>query len=184
MESDSRALLGKQMTLPGEIPVSCYVTGPQSDCDAVIIVTHDIFGPLSGRTREICDELASMMGPRTLVLLPYLFADGWPADKQVKDPEVGSGPNLDTIKFLLLFLLPRLFNTRWNGNVEPKFRLTLLPFARKALAKSKEGENTSLERIALCGFCWGGWCNLRACASFPSTFRAAVGFHPSPMLCW
>ena len=195
---DTSPLRGQMITLGGR---QCYVSGTRSGATAVVIVCHDIYGLMSGRTRLICDELAARLDG-TLVILPDFFNDrcdrsesgsratarpappparlkpclpsrppsafrtpSWPADK----PMEGTWA-------VLRYMTPRL-HRRWAG-LEPFFAHTLLPFARAAMTPAAAG------RIALVGFCWGSWCNLRACAAFPDAFCAAVGFHPSPVLCY
>ena len=155
----------------------CYAVGPRRGAGAVVIVAHDIYGPASGRTFGICDKLSERLGSEhggALVLLPFLFDDAWPSER----PMLGAWPKLR-------YLFGRALFRRWR-QIEPAFRCALLPLARRALGSSSSAgsASSSSARIALVGFCWGGWCNLRACAAFPGAFRGAVGFHPSPQLCW
>lgn len=151
------------------------MTGPARGAKSVIIACHDVYGVTSGRTREVCDELAARLDG-ALVLLPDFFNDNWPKHK----PLAGA------------WSVPRYMATRllthWSS-VEPVFRQDLLPLAQRAMESECAGSGDGTGAgdrgpIALVGFCWGGWCNMRACAAFPDVFSAAVGFHPSPTLCY
>jgi len=168
---DERLLAGKMLTLSDGR--QCYMTGPATDAKAVVIACHDVYGLTSGRTREVCDELARRL-EGVLVLLPDFFNDSWPKHK----PLAGTWT-------VARYMITRL-SMRWNA-VEPVFRDDILPLARRAMKPDGAGGNddeNARGRIALVGFCWGGWCNMRACAAFPDAFSAVVGFHPSPTLCY
>eukprot|EP01013_Petalomonas_cantuscygni_P042595 TRINITY_DN768_c2_g1_i1.p1 TRINITY_DN768_c2_g1~~TRINITY_DN768_c2_g1_i1.p1 ORF type:complete len:362 (-),score=25.71 TRINITY_DN768_c2_g1_i1:112-1197(-) len=67
-EDPSSAPIGKWVDYGG---IRCYASGdPGHAADKLILVFHDVFGPTSGRTRQICDSLSAM---RAFVVMPDAF---------------------------------------------------------------------------------------------------------------
>ena len=56
--------------------LECYFSGQKENPTMIILAFSDVFGPMSGRHRKICDEMATAI-PGSLVCLPDLF-DGEP----------------------------------------------------------------------------------------------------------
>jgi dienelactone hydrolase len=155
-------------------PLPCYVAGPLSGAHRAILVGHDIFGPLSGRTKLICDALAAKL-PGTLVLMPYFFDDR---------PIAGFFSRMRHLFVRLLF-------TRWHHvrpGVEAALRYAMAAMeqdaTRSAPLAGDGGDSPAPRRIGLVGFCWGGWFVLKTLAAFPHLVACSVAFHGSPQLCW
>ena len=118
-----------------------------------VLVFSDIFGWRSGRTRQICDEIAEKAGVQ--VLLPNFFhEDG----SNEAEPLSGCSAAWFIAKRILYyswsskhnswwaFLMYPFFWTRTN-HVEPMMRDKLLPYLTESYPRP----------IGVLGFCWGGW---------------------------
>jgi len=171
-EPDPSSLKGKLEDWSG---IPTYVVGQGS---AAIIVAHDIFGVRSGRTRQICDDLADALG--VIVVAPYFFnGDGCgglvsgPAVENFMSPLPGSVQRSFLPRFFqALWHLPTWYrefkSTTWEA-IAPKLYDNIVPKVKSRGAK----------KIGLLGYCWGGWFNCHASSS--PEFACAVGFHPSPV---
>lgn len=125
----------------------------------IILAFSDVFGPMSGKHREICDEMATAI-PGSLVCLPDLF-DGEPICPDFLDSKF---PGLR----LKLFFPKMLYRIRYRygwAKLGPKIQALVDSFSSSS--------------IPMCtfGFCFGGYLAVKA--SSIGSFRGAVGFHPS-----
>lgn len=152
--------------------VPCYVVG---DGQGAILVGHDAFGVDSGRTKQICDELASSLG--VLVVVPAFFTAGAAAGLCAEYSEAIS-PTVPRPAWWRLLgnymgcawnmpaFLRDLRAHRWEA-VGPQVQDKVLPAMRRR----------GVAKVALLGFCWGGWLVLHASAS--NDFCCGATAHPS-----
>lgn len=127
----------------------------------IILAFSDVFGPMSGRHRRICDEMATAI-PGSLVCLPDLF-DGEPICPDFLDSKF---PGLR----LKLFFPKMLYRIRY------RYGWTKLGPKIQALVDSFSSLSSSIPMCTF-GFCFGGYLAVKA--SSTGSFRGAVGFHPS-----
>ena len=166
---------GQEILVEG---IACYEVAPVkwSNETPALLVFSDIFGWRSGRTRQLCDQLAEEAGMH--VLLPNLFyADGADHSK----PLEGFCGGLSVAKRILyydwsdrqkswhssIFSWPSLlYPFFWSSTtyVEPMVREKLLPYFRD-------------RTVGVLGFCWGGWIAFHL--GKHSQVQATVAMHPS-----
>lgn len=155
--------------------MQCYVVGSGSKG---ILVGHDAFGLRSGRTKQICDELAASLG--VLVVAPNLWSVGdtvgGPSGEvlsnildrvQKKQVRWWQWPGLILRALWHFPSVKRSIQAHTWGVVGPRVNDKVLPLMRSKGAAE----------FACVGFCWGGWLATKA-AALPD-FRCCVTFHPS-----
>lgn len=120
--------------------VNAYVVGRSNGSKRCIIVFHDIFGWHSGRTREICDTLAST---GYLVILPDCFQ--------------GRAGRMSTMWigiFRYLSMVTNIRNSPWD-----RLRIDLETMVWPFL------QDQGIDSVGCLGFCYGGWCVAKATSS-------------------
>ena len=106
----------------------------------LLIVGYDIFGFNSGRTRQICDELASR---GYLVMLPDFFR--------------GGGANGDVwMPFAIPSMISTIKSTAWS-----RVCADISTALTRAAAMTSTSAAAPLD-VGFLGFCWGGWAAARA----------------------
>jgi len=138
--------------------LECYFSGQKENPTMIILAFSDVFGPMSGKHRRICDEMATAI-PGSLVCLPDLF-DGEPICPDFLDSKF---PGLR----LKLFFPKMLYRIRYRygwAKLGPKIQALVDSFS-------------SSIPMSTFGFCFGGYLAVKA--SSTGSFRGAVGFHPS-----
>mmetsp|Transcript_75474 Transcript_75474/g.196782 ORF Transcript_75474/g.196782 Transcript_75474/m.196782 type:complete len:281 (-) Transcript_75474:141-983(-) len=146
----------------------CYQSGEPTS-QAAVLVLSDIFGWRSGRTRQICDKIASQ---GFLVILPNFFHDdGWDHNK----PLTGWSCPWYFFKHLMWY--------GWYKHDPEKSRYSCscLPVSSNVGTTLRHlvshcGADSS-RTLAVLGFCWGGWLALRACGI--SGVSCGVAVHPT-----
>lgn len=177
-------------------PCHLYVTGVEDieatdanpNCDnswktkPVVLMIHDIFGPNSGRHRQLADEWAKRI-EGVVVLVDCFQGKGLMVQEasedsqQQKQPPRRMGFNMFTAKTLwkyasggaTAFLRDYPFDT----DIFPLLVDQVLPY----LTKQKE-----VETFGMVGFSWGSWVVMKACAADPELSKyisCACHFHPS-----
>jgi len=149
-----------------------YVVGDMRGATSAIVVGHDVFGVHSGRTREICDELAESLG--VIVICPDFFRGGAGGKDSANAIASAIGPKPWYHKpgawlagaWNLRSFLRGVGECTWMI-VGKELHERVVPFLR----------SMGVERIALLGFCWGGWFVTRASSS--DIFSCAAACHPS-----
>ena len=153
-----------------------YVTGCARERKSAIIVAHDVFGVQSGRTREICDEIAERLG--ILVVAPDWWKNGGCGGAAVTGAMEGA-------------LWPAAPASRWASALRYlRGLLASLPWVYALWQRGWEGCRADLmdvvcprvremgaARLGLLGFCWGGWFVTRASAEV--AFACGASCHPS-----
>lgn len=154
-----------------------YVTGAATADrgSAGLIVAHDIFGPDSGRTKEICDYLSVKL--KVLVILPDFF-HGTPFFPEAYGQSLYSWRSMGESLFDLFCrcrALELLFSSNkrasW-GVVGREFEDICIPLLR----------DRGCEKIGVMGFCWGGWFGCHAAAN--ENICCVGAFHPSLEPCF
>jgi len=152
--------------------LSIYITGNQ-EAKSAIIVAHDVFGPNSGRTIEICDEIAQRM--KILVILPDFF-HGNPFFPESYGTHSISGA---IASFVDLFIYGNIFQLLFSSNkrstwtvVGNEFESIVIPMLQKR----------NISKIGILGFCWGGWFGIHASSN--PYINCVVAFHPSLNVCY
>eukprot|EP00438_Fugacium_kawagutii_P018956 Skav220472 [mRNA] locus=scaffold96:243231:244007:+ [translate_table: standard] len=139
--------------------MDCYFTGQKENPTMIILGFSDVFGPMSGRHRRVCDEMAAAI-PGSLVCLPDLFG-GEPICPDF------FGSRFPALR-LKLFLPKMVYRIRYRygwATLGPKIQALVDSFG--------------MEPPPLCsfGFCFGAYVAVKA--SSTGAFRGVVGFHPS-----
>lgn len=138
--------------------MDCYFTGQKENPTMIILGFSDVFGPMSGRHRRVCDEMAAAV-PGSLVCLPDLFG-GEPICPDFFNSRF---PSLR----LKLHLPKMVYRIRYRygwATLGPKIQALVDSF----------GAETPLCSF---GFCFGAYVAVKA--SSTGAFRGVVGFHPS-----
>eukprot|EP00947_MAST-08B_sp_MAST-8B-sp1_P003701 g3701.t1 len=190
--------------------ISVYVSEPPAGSPppkGKILVFHDIFGNRSGRTREICDELAAE-GPY-LVWAPDFFMGSSPLDARDDPNNKGSSKcGLFCRMFCCCKLCKCVGGLKKHNWKRVRGMLTdsILPALDKQQASGSGGgsgdgggaggggagaddnNHSGPLPIGLLGFCWGGWAATRAASERRAgggdpTFACAIGCHPSLKVC-
>mmetsp|Transcript_28803 Transcript_28803/g.72480 ORF Transcript_28803/g.72480 Transcript_28803/m.72480 type:complete len:257 (-) Transcript_28803:16-786(-) len=132
-----------------------YVAVPAAPTDKAVILVPDIFGPNSGRTKNIADQFSE---EGYLTVIPDIFrGDDYPEAEFAQFGEKGPG---------------------WAA----KFDHALI---KRELAKVVQFvQARGAKRVGMMGFCWGNWAIFVALAeaSVGSAVQAVVGPHPSLQL--
>ena len=162
---------GREIMVNG---IPCYESLPSgSQKVPAVLVFSDIFGWRSGRTRQICDEIAEKAGVQ--VLLPNFFHEDGSNDAE---PLSGCSAVWFIAKRILYYSWSSKHNSWWafsmypffwtrTKHVEPMMREKLLPHLTGSYPRP----------IGVLGFCWGGWMAFHS-ASLPE-IQCAVAMHPS-----
>mmetsp|Transcript_18423 Transcript_18423/g.29974 ORF Transcript_18423/g.29974 Transcript_18423/m.29974 type:complete len:277 (-) Transcript_18423:2236-3066(-) len=134
-----------------------YVTKPEESTERAVMVLHDIFGTDSGRTKQICDDLASQ---GYVVVMPNLVQN----EPWEEEPASGLGK---------LFQLFR--SIRWiNGNkwsiIGPLLMDTCLDYLKGELG---------CKSVGLICFCWGCYPMVHMLSENRDELKCGIGFHPS-----
>lgn len=150
----------------GALP--CYQSG-ETTSEAAVLVLSDIFGWRSGRTRQICDKIASQ---GFLVVLPNFFHDdGWDHTK----PLIGWSCPWYFFKHLMWYGWDQ--QRRQKGRYHcsyPSVSADVGPSIHHLVSHC--GADSS-RKLAVLGFCWGGWLAVRACGI--SGVACGVAMHPT-----
>eukprot|EP00438_Fugacium_kawagutii_P000627 Skav224349 [mRNA] locus=scaffold2411:225553:226134:- [translate_table: standard] len=139
--------------------LDCYFTGHSGASPSVVILAFsDVFGPISGKHRRVCDQMAEAV-PGSLICLPDLF-EGEPLCPDFCDCSL---PKLRLFLYVPLLLYKIRYRHGWEQ---------LLPKIQALL-------NSLDQSVPICcfGFCFVGYLAVKASAL--GLFRAVVGFHPS-----
>lgn len=139
--------------LPGGWQAYVVGAGPRA-----VVVASDIFGIHSGRTKDICDEIAA---EGYLVVMPDFFQGAFPDEGR-------SWSWWKALKEAPGLLAP--INTPW-AKAEEALRTGVLPYL--------EQRGCTPGRAGIVGFCWGAWVVMRACAEFAGAFACGASAHPS-----
>jgi len=153
--------------------VQCYVVG--GDGRDAIIVGHDIFGLRSGRTQQICDELAESLG--VLVVLPVFFEGGCAGGEVTGDAvsrALGGSPGAGFFEraghwMKAVYHAPALLR-----GIKAHNWATVAPKVDAVFAMLRQ---RGVERVGILGFCWGGWLAFRL--SCREDVLCGVSAHPS-----
>ena len=138
---------GKETTL-GDMKV--YVTGPEKDAKIAIIVSYDIFGFEMGGTRRVCDNLADSL--KAVVVFGDYFR-GKPWDESNFPPKEGFESFLG-----------------WAKSFTDEFLLNEFTTLTEHIKKEK----TTVTKIGLLGFCFGG---------HPTFLAAKTGNYDAAVTC-
>lgn len=139
--------------------LDCYFTGQKDKPTMVILAFADVFGPLSGKHRRVCDEMAAAV-PGSLVCLPDLF-DGQP----ICEDFLGSMFPMLRLKLSLPQMIYRIrYSYGWD-KLGPKIQALVEYFQESSV------------KLCCFGFCFGGYLAVKA--SSTGAFSGVVGFHPS-----
>lgn len=176
-------------TSSNEKDVRCYVVRG-AKCDEenkFVLVAHDIFGPHSGRTVEICDEIANSLGNVTVVL-PDFFRGRPFFDSRIAPPLPGPSNTLSAwcawfgracclcgLCKMICSILCDSQRSAWDKNVAHMFENVIVPTMERRAGKDAP-------RLAILGFCWGGWFAFHASA-YPHIVVCAASCHPSLDVC-
>ena len=162
---------GREIMVNG---IPCYETLPShSGKVPALLVFSDIFGWRSGRTRQLCDEMAEKAGVQ--VLLPNFFHEDGSTEGE---PLSGCSAAWYIAKRILYYNWSNKHNSWWaslmypvfwtkTNHVEPVIRSKLIPYL------TESGQRP----IGALGFCWGGWLAFHS-ASIPE-IQCAIAMHPS-----
>lgn len=160
-------LQGEYITVKG---LKIYATGNRKS-KSTVIVAHDIFGPDSGRTKQICDQIANRMN--LYVVLPDFF-HGKPFFPEMYGQSKYSWSSF-CCSLVDLFCCCRSCDLLCTSNKRASW---------ETVGKELDGivipflcDNGSSERIGILGFCWGGWFGVHAAAN--PKIRCVGAFHPS-----
>ena len=141
------------------VNLDCYFTGQKDKPTVVILAFADVFGPLSGKHRRVCDEMAAAV-PGSLVCLPDLF-DGQP----ICEDFLGSMFPMLRLKLSLPQMIYRIrYSYGWD-KLGPKIQALVEYFQESSV------------KLCCFGFCFGGYLAVKA--SSTGAFSGVVGFHPS-----
>jgi len=121
--------------------------------EKAIILIHDIFGVDSGRTKEICDQLADA---GYLVVMPDFFEGDGETEKDIME---------GFAMCRAYALIKRLWKCPWK-KVQEHLNKTVYPYL----------ESKGVKKIGTMGFCWGGFIVFNMCAD--ERVSAGAGFHP------
>ena len=134
-----------------------YVVEPSEPATKALLILHDIFGPESGRTKEICDMYAK---EGYLVVLPYVF-------------EPASFKEHEDTYILKYFKIPRMI-----GWIHSHAWPVVGPKYKEAVQYLKE---KNIESCGLVGFCWGAFpmTHLLATSDYSDLINGGCCFHPS-----
>jgi dienelactone hydrolase len=139
----------------GTSDLNAYVVG-SADAGAAIIVVYDIFGFNSGRTKEICDQLAD---EGYLVILPDFF-------RGVERSENDLPTGLCLLCKLFTFI-PWIRSHSWARGLETDVQTTISWLQSKHKVTS----------VGMLGFCWGSYAVHHASAS--GNIACGASCHPS-----
>jgi dienelactone hydrolase len=177
-------------------PCHLYVTGVDIEVEVtdklnsnswktkpVVLMIHDIFGPNSGRHRQLADEWAKRIEGVVVLadcyqgngLVQEASDESQQQQQQQQQPPRRMGFNLFTAKTLwkyasggaTAFLKEYPFGT----DLFPLLKDQLLPFLNKK----------QVEKFGMVGFSWGSWVVMKACADpeLSKYISCACHFHPS-----
>jgi len=153
----------------------CYIVGQGR---SAIVVGTDVFGVESGRTREICDILASSL--LVMVVVPVFFSTRLPGGLDNDHAETMISTSRENKKSPwwrkmgayvgIACRLPGFIRDLKSHNWEKIGAILnndVLPYLKQQ----------GVEKIGIMGFCWGAWIAARASTS--PDFCCAAGVHPS-----
>mmetsp|Transcript_14182 Transcript_14182/g.17568 ORF Transcript_14182/g.17568 Transcript_14182/m.17568 type:complete len:266 (+) Transcript_14182:200-997(+) len=138
--------------------VELYVSEPGERTGKAILVLHDIFGPDSGRTKQICDIYAEN---GFVTVLPTLLKGPYP---MFVLPENGGEKVISKLRAGWYL---RGFKWKAVGSV---LNDHVLPFLKN---------NLNINSIGLVSFCWGAWPMVHLMSERHEIIKCGVGFHPS-----
>jgi dienelactone hydrolase len=169
----SYTLLGENIVISG---LNIYVTGTDAAPRGSpgLIVAHDIFGPDSGRTKEICDVLARRL--RVLVILPDFF-HGDPFFPEAYGESMHSWSGVGE-SLLDLFFRCRALELLFSSNKRASWEVVGRDFEDICVPMLQQ---RGCEKIGVLGFCWGGWLGCHAAAN--EHISCVGAFHPSLVPC-
>ena len=144
--------------------LDCYFTGEKGKPSMIILAFSDVFGPMSGKHRRVCDQMASAIHG-SLICLPDLF-EGEPLCPDFCDSSL---PKLRLFLYVPLLLYRIRYRHGWEQML-PKIQGLLNSF-------QSADSNDSAVPISCFGFCFGAYLAVKGSAL--GAFRASVGFHPS-----
>lgn len=144
--------------------LDCYFTGEKGKPSMIILAFSDVFGPMSGKHRRVCDQMASAIHG-SLICLPDLF-EGEPLCPDFCDSSL---PNLRLFLYVPLLLYRIRYRHGWEQML-PKIQGLLNSF------QSADSDDSAVP-ISCFGFCFGAYLAVKGSAL--GAFRASVGFHPS-----
>lgn len=144
--------------------LDCYFTGEKGKLSMIILAFSDVFGPMSGKHRRVCDQMASAIHG-SLICLPDLF-EGEPLCPDFCDSSL---PKLRLFLYVPLLLYRIRYRHGWEQML-PKIQGLLNSF------QSADSDDSAVP-ISCFGFCFGAYLAVKGSAL--GAFRASVGFHPS-----
>lgn len=151
------------------------VTGGKHISSSGLVVAHDIFGPDSGRTKEICDFLAMKL--KLLVILPDFF-HGDPFFPEAYGDSLYSWSSVGESLFDL-FCRCRAFDLLFSPNRRASWEVVGREFENICIPLLQE---RGCKKIGVLGFCWGGWFGCHAAAN--ANICCVASFHPSLEPCF
>jgi len=171
--------LGRNLTLVNSSSdkMCIYVGGPATTSGtpprAAVVVAHDAFGMLSGRTLQYADEMQALLGGECVVVVPDFFGN------------VGAALGDNDRDALYRIFFKRLLSGAYERITLPWEKTEAKLNDVVAFLRRKETEGglglPADAPLACIGFCWGGWFCARA-AKAPSPFVCATSAHPSVQL--
>ena len=137
---------GKEIDLNG---LKCYTNNGAADNKKSVIVFYDIFGYDGGRTKQLCDQIASA---GYYVILPDIYhGEAWPADKPI------DGKLMEWLK-----------NFPWNSHIDTDV-------AKVMTHLTSQGVDGS---VGCLGFCAGAFSVFHLCQQGGGV-KCGASCHPS-----
>ena len=172
---ESYELRGHVLQLGPGGGLSVYVTGDAPRGSPGLLVAHDIFGPDSGRTKQLCDVLARRLG--VLVVLPDFFR-GDPFFPEAYGNSMYSWRSVGESLFDLLIRC-RALELLFSSNKRASWEVVGRDFEDICIPLLQE---RGCRKIGVLGFCWGGWFGCHAASN--ADICCVAAFHPSLEPCF